>query len=272
MTTLTHTPAPVPAVRTRSPYRLTFGGQLRSEAVKIATVRSTWWSVGITVALTIGIAVLLALTVGGQMDRPIMVAVAPIQFTMLLAGILGAITVTGEYSTGMVRSTLTADPIRGSVLTAKAIVGAVLMFVTAFVTFTVAALATAPILARHDTSVDWASGPDTWLPLLSASFSMAVFALLGVGLGFVIRSGAGAIAAVVGILFVLPVVTSMFPAQGSWAWVSELGHYLPMSASQNLILPSDLAPLSAGGALLTLTAWALVPLLAGWALLRTRDA
>lgn len=272
MTALTDTPALVPAVRARPPHRLTFAGQLRSEAVKFATVRSTWWSIGITVVLTIGIALLLAATVGGQMDRPIMVAVAPIQFTMLLAGILGAITVTGEYSTGMIRSTLTANPIRGSVLAAKAIVVGGLMFVIGFVTFLLGALVSMPILAAKDITLDWASGAGVWMPVLAASFALTMCTLLGVGLGFAIRSGAGTIAAVVGILFVLPVVTSMFPPEGSWSWVSKLGHYLPMTASQDLILPSDYSHLSAGVAFLTLCAWAAVALGAAWGSVRTRDA
>jgi ABC-2 type transport system permease protein len=272
MTTLTQTPAPVPAVRARSPYRLSFAGQLRSEAVKIATVRSTWWSVGITAVLTIGIALLLATAIGEHLDRPVMVAVGGIQFTMLLAGILGVIAVTGEYSTGMIRSTLAANPVRGGVLVAKAIVVGALMFVTAFITMAAAALAASPILAANGVTMDWTDGKNVWLPLLAASLSMAVFALLGTGLGFIIRNGAGAIAATVGLLFVLPIVSSMFPSVGSWAWVANLGHYLPMPASQNFILPSADAPLSAGVALLTLAAWAIAALIGGWTVLRTRDA
>jgi ABC-2 type transport system permease protein len=272
MTTLTQTPAPVPAVRTRSPYRLTFAGQLRSEAVKLATVRSTWWSVGITALLTIGIALLLAATLGGHIDRPVIVALAPVQFTMLLAGILGVIAVTGEYSTGMIRSTLAANPVRGGVLVAKAIVVAALMLVTSFLTFAAAALAASPILSANDVAMNWSDGENLWLPLVSASVSMAVFALIGVGVGFVIRNGAGAIAATVGLLFVLPIVASMFPAQGSWAWVATLGNYLPMPASQDFMLPSPDASLSAGIALLTLAGWAAAALIGGWTALRTRDA
>src|SRR3546814_17112605 len=121
MTTTSATTAS-PATRT-TPYRLTFPRALRSEWIKLSTLRSTWWSIGIVAALTIGIALLIALAINDPDFLGIQAVVLPIQFTMLLAGILGVIAVTGEYSTGMIRSTLTADPIRGSVLSAKAQTG-----------------------------------------------------------------------------------------------------------------------------------------------------
>src|SRR3546814_12550304 len=102
---------------------------------------------------------------------------------MLLAGILGVIAVTGEYSTGMIRSTLTADPIRGSVLAAKALVVAVLMFVTSLITFVVAALVVTPVLGSRDIGIAWEVPGDSVLPLLGAAFSMAVFALIGAAFG-----------------------------------------------------------------------------------------
>ena len=101
--------------------RLTFIRAVRGEWIKLATLRSTWWSIGIAAILTIGIAVLIAQAIDMPGFEPIQAVVMPIQFTMLLAGILGAISVTGEYSTGMIRSTLAANPKRGSVLGAKAV-------------------------------------------------------------------------------------------------------------------------------------------------------
>jgi len=135
-----------PARRTHtetSAYRLSFGRALRSEWIKLATVRSTWWSIGITALLTIGISIMLASA--AEVDG-IQAVVSSVQFTMLLAGILGAIAVTGEYSTGMIRSTLTAVPVRGAVLAAKAAVMAALIFVSTAVMQLIAALAVTPIV------------------------------------------------------------------------------------------------------------------------------
>ena len=199
--------------------------------------------------------------------------VLPIQFTMLLAGILGVISVTGEYSTGMIRSTLTAVPRRGMVLAAKAVVMAVLMFVASMVIFFAAALVVTPMLAGTSSAIDWSDVEGTILPILASSASMAVFSLIGVAVGFLLRSGAGAIAAVVGLLFVLPIVAQMFSMAGEgWRWVTDLALYLPSSAAQFAIIPSADAPLDGTSASLTLVAWVAGTMLAAWGVLRTRDA
>lgn len=250
--------------------RLTFVGALRGEWIKLATLRSTWWSIGITAALTVGISVLIAQAV----ESPgIQAVVMPIQFTMLLAGVLGAISVTGEYSTGMIRSTLTANPVRGSVLAAKSTVLAFFMFVSSLVIFAVAALAVTLIVPPQDQSIDWSDPSASILPIVVASLAMAVFALIGVSFGFILRSGAGAIAATVGVLFVLPIVASFFSFAGeAWAWVLEASNYLPVAASQAAIIPSETAALTAPVAFLTLGCWVAGGALVAWGVLRTRDA
>lgn len=253
--------------------RLTFVRALRGEWIKLATLRSTWWSIGIAAALTIGIAVLIAQAVDMPGFDPIQAVIMPIQFTMLLAGIIGAISVTGEYSTGMIRSTLTANPVRGSVLAAKSTVLAVFMFLSSLVTFALAAVAVSLIVAPRDQSIDWSDPSASILPIVVASLAMAVFALIGVSFGFILRSGAGAIAATVGVLFVLPIVASFFSFAGeAWAWVLEASAYLPVAAAQAAIMPSETAALSAPVAFLTLACWVAGGALAAWAMLRTRDA
>lgn len=264
---------PLARTRAESSQRLTFPRVVRSEWIKLATVRATWWSIGITALLTIGIAVLIAQAVDMPGFDPIQAVVLPIQFTMLLAGILGAIAVTGEYSTGMIRSTLAADPVRGSVLAAKALVLAVFLFVSSLVIFFAAAFAVSVVVAGRDQTIDWSDPAASVLPIVVASFTMAVFAIIGVGFGFMLRSGAGAIAATVGLLFVLPIMTNFFSFAGeSWKWVTDAAAYLPAAAAQSIILPSDDAIVDVPTGYLTLACWALGALVAAWAVLRTRDA
>lgn len=257
---------------------VSFPRALRSEWIKLTTLRSTWWSIAITAALTIGIAVLIAFALNSQrVAAPgfngIVAVVSPVQFTALLAGILGAIAVTGEYSTGMIRSTLTADPRRGRVLLAKAVVLALFLFVTSLVMFLVAAVIVSGILGSHGQGLEWGSPDKVILPVLSASVAMAVCALIGVSFGFLLRSGAGAIAATVGLLFVLPIVAGIFALGGeAWKWVLDAANYLPLSAAQHAILPSDTGPLSVGAAFLTLAVWATAGLVGSWLVLRSRDA
>ncbi len=137
----------------------------------------------------------------------------------------------------MIRSTLTANPVRGSVLAAKSTVLAVFMFLSSLVIFAIAALAVTLIVAPRDQSIDWSDPSASILPIVVASLSMAVFALIGVSFGFILRSGAGAIAATVGVLFVLPIVASFFSFAGeAWAWVIEASSYLPVAAAQAAIM------------------------------------
>lgn len=260
----THVPTPA--------RNLTLGRQLRSEYLKLTTVRGTWWSVVIVAAITIGIAFIVVSAMSGPVDNIMMAVLMPVQFTMLIAGILGVISVTGEYSTGMARSTFTANPVRGSVLVAKAVVLGAFMFVVSLVIFGIAAVGISPIAASKDMAVDWADPSRTILPILAASAAMALFALLGVGLGFLLRSGAGAIAVTVGILFILPTVLQLM---GMWlhdlTWVGDLVNYLPASVTPNVIMPSDGAALSVPVSWVVLAAWPAAALLGSWAVLRARD-
>jgi ABC-2 type transport system permease protein len=274
MSTTTATPAgpasPAPTAGSPATGRnVSFTRVVRSEAIKLFTLRSTWWSLGITAILAVGISLLMASASASFSDgiNPVMVIVAPMQFTMLVAGILGAIAITGEYSTGMIRSTLAAQPRRGVVVAAKAVVVAGALAATTLLTSAVSVVASLPILSG---GYDWSDPSLVLLPILWGVIAMATFALLGLGFGFLIRSGAGAIAATVGVLFVLPVVLSMFVIGGEpWQWVVDLGRYLPMSAAQVVTTPgAD----GFGAAVATLFAWPAATLLAGWAVLRTRDA
>jgi ABC-2 type transport system permease protein len=264
--------APAAPVRTSSGQRLTFLRALKGEWIKLATVRSTWWSIAITAVLTIGIAMLIAQAIDVPGFDPINAVVMPIQFTMLLAGILGAISVTGEYSTGMIRSTLSANPVRGSVLAAKATVLAAFLFVSSLIIFGAAALAVSVVVSGREQSIDWSDASASLLPILVSSLAMAVFALIGVAFGFILRSGAGAIAATVGLLFVLPIVANFFAFAGeTWKWVLDAATYLPVAAAQSAILP-DGATLEGPVPYLTLAGWVVAGMLGAWAVLRTRDA
>ena len=257
-----------------SPYRLTFFRLLRSEWIKLSTLRSTWWAIGITAVLTVGIALLVAGSLAEVPGfEPVQAVVTPFQFTMLLAGILGAIAVTGEYSTGMIRSTLAAEPVRGAVLASKAVVVAVVMFVSSLVIFFAAAVIVTPIFAGRDIPFGWDDPATSTLPILAASVSMAVFALIGLAFGFLIRSGAGAIAATVGLLFVLPLIAGIFGGVGEgWEWIIDVANHLPMSAAQSAVLPQDDWGIPVAEAYVTLAAWVAAGMLGAWAVLRTRDA
>lgn len=263
--------ATVPATRTPADpaHRLRFDRVLRSEAIKILSLRSTWWSLGITAVLSVGISAMIAgatRSLGPGLDAATVV-LAPTQFTMLVAGILGAIVITGEYSTGMIRSTLAAEPRRGTVLLAKAVVVAVVVALTTVVIYALAILVTTPLLSE---GLTWSDPTLSTVPLVLGVVSMAAFALIGLGFGFLLRNGAGAIATTVGVLFVLPIVLSLFGIAGDdWRWIVDAGEYLPVEAASRLTRPGGDDLLTPA---LTLTAWVFAPLTLGWVALRARDA
>ncbi|WP_404447815.1 ABC transporter permease [Microbacterium marinum] len=276
MTTTIDTRAAARSSAPSAPYRVNFIRVVRSEAIKLFSLRSTWWSLGVTVLLAVGISFLVAVLTNsvpeefrGQVPvNPMSAVTAPLQFTMLVAGILGAMAITGEYSTGMIRSSLTAEPRRGAVLLAKALVVAVTLMAVTVVTSLLSILVVTPLYSGDGFA--WDDAELTWIPLAFTIIAMATFALLGLGWGFLIRNGAGAIAATVGILFVLPIVMSLFAIGGeSWQWLIDLYDYLPSSAAAGLTTDPSADTLRN---VIVLLAWPAAAVLGGWTVLRARDA
>ena len=277
MTTTTESRAAArPASHPGSPYRLGFARLLRSEAIKLFTLRSTWWSLAITVFLAVGIALAVGAASLSLPDEfrdqvplnPVTAVVAPLQLTMLVAGIFGAMAITGEYSTGMIHSTITAEPRRGAILVAKAIIVAATLVVTTVVTSLIAIAILTPLYGSDGFA--WDDAQITWIPLAYSLLAIASVTLLGLGAGFVIRNGAGAIGATVGLLFVAPLILGLFSIFGeAWRWVADLAQYLPYNAAGVLVNGStdDTLP-----ALIALIAWPAAALLGGWTVLRVRDA
>ncbi|MDY0909573.1 ABC transporter permease [Microbacterium sp. CFBP9034] len=267
-----------------NPQRLSFPRLVRSEWIKFSTLRSPWWSIGIVALVSVGLSLLVASSMSGFIEagslsaadasaQAVQVVLAPTSFTVLLAAVLGAISITGEYSTGMIRSTLTAAPGRLGSLFAKAVVVGGFMFVSSLVIFTVAAVATAPLLSDSGIALDLADPENSLVPILFGSLTLTAIALLGLACGFLLRNGPGAIATAVGLVFVLPLVPAFFPVGvEGWEWIHDLAQYLPTNAGQSLMIPGAGPGLDTIPALLTLVAWVLAGLAGAAAVLKTRDA
>ncbi|MFG6278205.1 ABC transporter permease subunit [Microbacterium sp. 5K110] len=262
MTALT---SPRRATFTRAASGPTFLRSLRSELLKLTTVRSTWWALGIGAALTVAIAFLYMSAAEG--GNPIFGVLVSAQFTMLVAGVLGAIAVTGEYATGMIRSTMTATPRRGQAALAKAVAIALVVGAATVLTYLIGLAVTIPTAS---TAVVWSDPAQSLLPLVLGVCAMVVYALIGTGFGLIVRNGAGAIAATVGVLFVAPIAVGLFQLGGeSWQWLVDLGRYLPVSAGSTLTaIPTADILVPA----LTLVAWVVGLVGIGTVLLQRRDA
>ena len=138
---------------------LTFGRVVASEWVKFRTLRSTVWTLGVTVVLMVGIAALVAwgMTQGDEPAPPgmgLVAVTAGTQMAQLAVAVLGVPIITGEYTTGMVRSTFAAVPTRLPALAAKAIVLAVTVLVVSLVSTALSYLVTMPFLGGTALELD----------------------------------------------------------------------------------------------------------------------
>lgn len=260
--------------------RQTFGRTLRSEWIKIRSLRSTW----ITSAVAMAVMVLFgAGTAVGYHGSPEVADQARYQITAgtpfgyIVVAVLGALLVTGEYASGQIRSSLTATPHRGRLLMVKAAVVAVFAFALGTLSTMVTWAATVPFLEGDAGSLTdgeylgffWGSG-----------LTFAAIALMGLAYGFLLRSTAGAITTVVVVLFVIMVPMQMMASQ--WEWAAELAGLLPTFADASITDPFAAAHtwgvsgtatfLSQAQTALAFLAWTVLPLPIAAAIFLKRDA
>jgi ABC-type transport system involved in multi-copper enzyme maturation permease subunit len=224
---------------------------LVSEWIKLRSLRSTVWTLIVAVGLTIGLGVLVGFIFHANWshmnpdDRlrfdPTETTLRGALFAQLAIGVLGVLMITGEYSTGMIRATMSAVPKRLPVLWAKlavfTAVGAVTMLVSTFAAFLIGQAILAPT-APHTTL----SGPHVLRAVVGAGLYLTLVGALGLAIGFIVRNTAGAISALFGILLLLPIVGDLLPA----SWTSHFIGWLPSNAGQQLMTlhpdPHMLAP------------------------------
>ena len=237
----------------------------RMEWIKLRSLRSTWWTLAATVAGAAGIAVAVGANTKdptGDLTNNVLAGVAP---GLLLIGVLGVLTMTGEYSSGMIRATLAAVPGRSLLLAAKAVVfGGVTLAVgeaTAFLAFTVGRAALPgrippPALGQ----------PGVLRAILLSGVGIALVGLFGLGLGAVIRHSAAALAAYAGAVFVVgELLVALSPSAVRYIPLAIVGDSLAVSR-----VAADALPPWTGLAVLFL--YAAVTLVAGALLFTRRDA
>lgn len=272
---------------------LSFGGILRSEWIKLRTLRSTIWCYALIVILMVGLGVLLAASMpsGGmaaQSTSPtavqqqaawLQVTTLGIGFGELVSAVLGALIITGEYGTGMIRSTLTAVPKRTPALVAKVLVFGVTTFVVSLVALLATALATAPLMPAKGIHPDFGD-TSFWLGIVGGAGYVALIGILALALGVIIRSSAGGISAALGLILVLPVIAQIIAAVTRANWAMNLGTLLPSTAGAQMYAyaPSAVTPpkgviaLDPAQGLLVLAVWCVVIFAVGAVTLKRRDA
>jgi ABC-2 type transport system permease protein len=198
---------------------LTFVGIVRSEFIKITSLRS---SIGLLLAIVlfgVGVSVALGMTlvdagapevgsVGFMLDQ---VTIGTVLFGQLIAAVLGVLVVTGEYASGTIQSTLIGVPSRWAVLGAKAIVLFATSTVSALVALVGSWAVTYPMFAGLGIAIGL-TAPGVIVALVGGAVYVGLSGILGLGIGTLLRSVAAGIATAISVILLLPIVLSVLPA------------------------------------------------------------
>ena len=296
-------------------------GAIASEFTKIRSVRSTYWTLAALLVVSIGIGA--AITGGtaasfshnpankAAFDATQISLIAFFEIGQLIIAVIAAMVITSEYSTGMIRTSLTAQPRRGTVYAAKAIVltslTLIVSLVTSFIAFFVgqALLSSSGVSASlfHSVTIPqnanvtcpqkglgggggglppgckvvfsgtYVISPSTvLLAIIGCALFVTLVAILAFGIGALVRHTAGAIAIAIAALFIIPVLEQALPNQ--WRW--DIMRFLPDAANRvvSVTIPGSADPhlWSAWPQLGVTALWAAALLGAGAYLFRKRDA
>ena len=222
--------------------RANFAGALRSEFTKIRSLRSTYWTLAALIVISVGIGALFSFghvqnlhqlqgtpMYAGAADSARHNAV-PISLFGLLIGqlvivVLGALTITSEYSTGMIRTSLSVLPKRNTFFAAKAVVFTTIALVVGEVTSFASFLVGQAILSSQHVNASLGQ-PGVLRAVVGGGLFLAVCGLLSYGIGALLRHTAGAITTSIGLLFVAYILSGFLPSN----WAVHVDKWIPFNA------------------------------------------
>ena len=257
--------------------RAGFADALRSEFTKIRSTRSTYWTLFALIVVCIGIG---ALASAGTASHPDGISAAEFDATQQsLAGLyvgqlviaaLGALTITSEYSTGMIRTSLTVQPRRGVVFAAKGVVFAAVTLIVGLITSFGSFFVGQAILSSAHLSASLGE-PNVLRAVIGGALFLTACGMLAYGLGAILRHTAAAISAAIGLLFVLTVLVQFLPQ----SWQDNVDKWMPALAGGQ-IWTTKVTPeahqFPPWGGFAVLAGWAAAAIVVGLFLFRTRDA
>lgn len=254
---------------------------LHAEWTKLRTVAATGWLLLASIALTVTLSAVVALAVsyasGGSGQDITKLSLAGIQLGQAIIAILAVQTISNEYSTGMIRITLTAIPRRPSVLAAKATILIALVLAAGTVGVLGSLLAGRLILpangftAAHRYALLSLSHGPTLRAAFGSVLYLGLIALLSLGIATAVRESAVAIGVVLGLLYLFPILAALVTDPHLKRHLAQIA---PMTAGLAIQATTNLRSLAIGpwAGLAVLAAWATAALLAGGLLLKLRDA
>ena len=218
------------------------GAVLRSEWLKLTTVRSTWWTVLSAFVLGAGLTILMCwanadwLASADADESPGSFITWGMMIAQITAVVLGALVVTTEYGTGMIRTTFAAVPARGRVLVAKSLVIVAVLFVVGTVTAFVGYFGGNYFLDRE--GIGMALEGDVLRAMYGSGLYLAGIGLFTVAVGFLLRHTAGTISVVLALMLILGNMVNLVP--GTFGeWLTKL---MPGNAGSAISTPVSFNP------------------------------
>ncbi|MDX6220740.1 MAG: type transport system permease protein [Frankiales bacterium] len=276
MTTLTAEPAHTTSAAAVQVQPVTQARVLSSEWIKMRSLRSTGLTLLAGLVAMVAVGWLVGWATNAHWSRmaaderarfsPIDSSLTGYHLAQLAVGVLGVLLISGEYATGMIRATFAAVPHRLPVLWAKAALYAVVTFVLMLIAGFAAFLGGQQFLSSHGTTL---SATHALRDVIGVAGYLTLIGVLAVALGFIIRSTAGGIATLFGLLLVLPGIGQVLPT----SWQLHTLPYLPSNAGASMFTEStDPGSLSASGGLFVLCLWVVAGLIGAAVLVKRRDA
>lgn len=222
--------------------RVTQSRVFLSEWTKLRSLRSTKIVLLVAVVLTIGFAALVSSVISTRAGQEVADPSSnALQIELLLGvffaefciGILGVLSISGEYSTGMIRSSFSAVPKRLPVLWAKAGVYAAVTLVLMVITILIAFFLSQGILSARGLSISITDGGVARV-LFGAVMYLTVTGMFGLGLGAILRNTAAGIATFTGIMLVLPILLNLLKLV-STSWYNAVSPYMPSNAGEQIM-------------------------------------
>ena len=251
---------------------------LHAEWTKLRTLASTGWLLAGAVALTVTVsAAAVAAAAAAPGIDPAKLSLTGIRAGQAVVAILAVLVISNEYSTGMIRVTLTAMPRRHTVLAAKAALAGGLVLAAGAVAVLASVLAGRLVLPGHGFTaangyqpLSLGNGPDLRAACGSVLY-LALIALLSLGVATAVRDSAVAIGAVLALLYLFPIVAAVVSNQH---WQRHLEQIGPMTAGLYIqaTVGVHALPLTPWQGLGVLALWAAGALILGGLVLRFRDA
>ena len=250
---------------------------LHAEWTKLRTQPGTAWLLLAAVVLTTALSAAVASTATASAGAdPARLSLTGVELGQAVIAVLAVLVIGDEYGTGMIRSTLTAIPRRGTVLAAKAVVVAGVSAAAGAVAVLGSLLAGVLLLpgrgftAAHGYHVLWPADGAVLRAVGGSVLYLMLIALLGLGVATAVRDSATAVAIVLGLLYLFPVIAMMVDPH----WQRHLEQIAPMTAglAVQATVGLNALPIGPWAGLGVLAAWAGGALLAGGLLLRLRDS